>query len=635
MDRKSFVGRTIFPALCAAWRMEMGQSVIPDLQTKIEKLLSWIRNNWRLTAVKNGEVVGLNVRPNTVIGELFRERIKEEALRLMVVAKETNDDSSWLVNWRKALTNVREGLTADERDRVKAEVEHQSKMGLTLETKRKFRQRHMKSRFDEAAEKNLKEMDVLSLTFIIHRNKEGEMEVAFHDKVAYLLGLPESFNMTSQSPDQVRQFKNAIADYFVKLKKALERLAAERGGQSNVPNADSELMEGLPLSTDWHPAGRIPEPQELWFIGKEGYPVLKDFDTVKVNKALLEDTMRKYLSQNYCELLLHLATGSARSAVPWEQIVGNENIFFEKQYLPKKISLKPPRDMSKNDCVKFCRHIQKRQEEFKSMKDVFRFKMITGGRANTSPILPAMYADDEGRVTRVQTVKAKPQKRKPKIPNTGRIVFSGVASPGQLFQFESTAGPNDNGCNMGPEYPGGSDELAANADPTTGGHSGGDSSQFDTNQPLNPRGGISTEMVNPDCSSIALQDCTVGSATRQCRQRPLPRKRGINNGETGNAPARAPYIKEIYGNTDNISQGPANSASCNPSQQTCKNTDTNDSLGNEPVTVPSAAQPSKDGNNRPRRVKRNADARALEEAANHAPAIAKRQRKPTERARAS
>ncbi|KAF9553696.1 hypothetical protein CPC08DRAFT_767353 [Agrocybe pediades] len=203
LDRKAFVGRTIFPALCAAWRLELGQEAIPDLDKKIEKLLAWIRNNWRLTPTKHGELVGVNIRPSNVVAQLFAERVEEKALQLMDEAHTANRDSTWIGNWATAVKHIKKGLTDEEQELVNAEIQKRSQVGLSLEGKRKFRFRHLNSRLDQAANKNFIEMDILTLTFVIQRNKEGEMQVDLHDKVAYLLGLPESFNMTSQARDQL------------------------------------------------------------------------------------------------------------------------------------------------------------------------------------------------------------------------------------------------------------------------------------------------------------------------------------------------------------------------------------------------------------------------------------------------
>ncbi|KAF9541840.1 hypothetical protein CPC08DRAFT_730733 [Agrocybe pediades] len=688
LDRKAFVGRTIFPALCAAWRLEAGQEAIPDLDKKIEKLLAWIRNNWRLTATKHGELVGVNIRPSNVVAQLFAERVEEKAMQLMEEAHAANRDSTWIGNWATAVKHIKKDLTDEEKELVNAEIQKQSQVGLSLEGKRKFCFRHLNPRLDQAANKNFMEMDVLTLTFVIQRNKDGEMQVDLHDKVAYLLGLPESFNMTAQARDQVRQFKVAIADYFVNLKKALERQATMRGESSQSPrNTETELMDGLPASTDWHPAGRIPEPDEPWFIGEEGYPLLKrDFDPSKVTKLALEDIMRRYISLQYL-----LATGGRRAAVPWEQIQAQQQIFFEKKYLPRKLAIKAPRDMPKEDIVKFLRHILKRQEEYKSPKDIFRFSMITGGRGSQSPILPTAYSDDPA--TDLQPTKQKPRKQKPRqkrhiIPNSAYIALQPMSEPGQMFVLDTsgTIGTkNTQGTAAGspppisptgeghPPYPDIVVPAIAETETTTAEI---DSATVDTNREIqgellnNKEIGMSTQIttahddsrpvgeaivneqnatsgMNGDTGSPTVGESATPSAAPPARQKPPPlprRKTGVIPMPLS-ATLQTPYMVVIYNENQNVGSTHVHPPhlDINPDRreqqanesgtgQMPPNLNINpDRRGQQADTGTPQMPPYVTGRCATKRSKKSADDQAVEEAARHGVVREKRQRKPTER----
>ncbi|KAF9548794.1 hypothetical protein CPC08DRAFT_769194 [Agrocybe pediades] len=432
--RKDYVGRVVFPALCAAWRIESQETTIPDMPGKIKSLINWIRNNWRLTESEGTKVVRLNIKPSMVIAQLYKKQIDEELERLRDEARANGGDSRVIANWSRAVSNVGKSLTQEERQQVEREVERQSKIGLPVEAKRKIRHRFWRSRFDEAAQKNFLEMDLLSLDFIIERNKEGELEVHFHDKVAYLLGLPESFNMSSQATVAVTNFKNAIADYLVDLKKHLVKCAVMTGGKvTNPTGTETELMEGI--ATDWHPGGCIPEPETLWYIGQDQFPILKNnWDASQTTKLIFETTMRQYFGQHY-----FLATGKQRNKVPWEQLMGNEALFFNPDHLPAHCNLRPPRDMSKEAIVQLFQHILKRQEEYSSPIDAFRFKKIIRGRTKSSEIIPTMYDNDRaGDLMPPEPPKRRRQKRK-KIPFTGRLQMTGqpTLEAGQLLQFDT------------------------------------------------------------------------------------------------------------------------------------------------------------------------------------------------------
>ncbi|KAF9565022.1 hypothetical protein CPC08DRAFT_720637 [Agrocybe pediades] len=387
--------------------------------TKIQKLLSWIRNNWRLSQTQNGKPISLKVRSSTVIGQIFREKVEEEVKRLTEEARLQNKRSARIGTWAKALKNIRMKLGPEELKAVEEETQRQSKIGPNVEAKRKLRLRHWKTRLDEAAQRNFMEMDMLTFTFIVHRNQDGELEVCFHNKVAYLLGLPESFNMSPQAPRHIANFKNALSDYIVDLKKELARYAVMANGK--VPTfrgISTELLGDLMTSID-HDAqfsGHIPTLEDIWYIDEDQYPMFKaDCDPNKATKAQLEAVMRG----GFSHIKEVMATGKERKAVPWEQIEGNETKFFDKQYLPKGFSFKPPRDMLKGDIVKFIHHIIRRQEQCKSSKDVFRFSMVTTGRVNASEIIPASYEA----LKDAQTTTKKTRKKKLAVPNAGCIML--------------------------------------------------------------------------------------------------------------------------------------------------------------------------------------------------------------------
>ncbi|KAF9556143.1 hypothetical protein CPC08DRAFT_725960 [Agrocybe pediades] len=441
--RKDYVGRVVFPALCAAWRSESQETTIPNMPGKIKSLIDWIRNNWRLTESQGNKVVRLNIKPSMVIAQLYKKQIDEELERLRDAARANGGDSRVIANWSRAVSNVGKSLTQEERQQVEREVERQSKSGLPVEAKRKIRHRFWRSRFDEIAQKNFLEMDLLSLNFIIERNKEGELEVHFHDKVAYLLGLSESFNMSSQATTAVLNFKNAIADYLVDLKKELVICAAMAGGKiPNPTGTETELMEGI--ATDLHPGGCIPDPEELWYIGQNQLPILKKhWDASKTTKLIIETTMRQYFGQHY-----YLATGKQRNNVPWEQLMGNEELFFNPDHLPAHFKLRPPRDMSKEAIVELLQHILKRQEEYSSPINAFRFKNIIGGRTKSSEIIPAIYDNDRtGEKMPLEPPKPR-RKRSKKIPHTGRLQMTlmikegqPMLEAGQLLQFDVNMNP--------------------------------------------------------------------------------------------------------------------------------------------------------------------------------------------------
>ncbi|KAF9541076.1 hypothetical protein CPC08DRAFT_730868 [Agrocybe pediades] len=652
-DRKRVVGQVIFPALCATWRMESGDSVIPFVPEKIKKLVQWIRNNWRLTNSRTGEK-GLKISSRNVVWQMFHERVTLEVERLMEEAEAEGGDSSWIANCSRALSNVRKQLTAEEKEKVKCEVECQEKSGLTLEGKRKLRRRYCKSRLDEAALKNFMEMDVLSFTFIVQRNRDGEVEIQFHDKVANLLGLPESFNMSSQQTVQVRQFKNAIADYFIDLKTELTKYASLTGRKSTTPTGtQTELMDGLPNTTELHPAGLIPEPYELWYIGPKQYPFLKaDCNLSKITKTVLEATMRKYLGQHYL-----LATGNIRKHVPWDRIVGNESVFFPKNVLPSNIRLKAPRDMSKDDI-----------EEYKSGKDVFRFLMITTGHSKNSAVIPSKYNDEEPNLEKEQPGSKATKKRRRAVPNTGRVRFQGAitpsANPSQAPLGRDTIAqtlPNDppeadlndftppqdarsaNGQGAitpsanPPQEPVGWDTIAqtlpngppeADLDDFTPPQ---DTRSANRQSAITPSANPSQTPLGRDTIAQTLPNgppetpmgsvCQDGDGSR----RPVPRKTRLNDV----AMQKNVYMATIYGDGANnafSTEWDANQATSNANAALNANAVLN--ISGAVGVVVGLEVPTASGT----KHKRTADKQALEEAASLAPVLEKRRRKPTEKA---
>jgi len=94
--------------------------------------------------------------------------------------------------------------------------------------------------------------------------------------------------------------------------------------------------------------------------------------------------------------LLVIATGMHRAHVPWSAIQGQDRLFLDCEYVPIGFRFQPPRLLNKEEIIAFLNHILKRQETYKFLHQVFRFKKITAGRALKSPVIDPLYPPADG-----------------------------------------------------------------------------------------------------------------------------------------------------------------------------------------------------------------------------------------------
>lgn len=74
-----------------------------------------------------------------------------------------------------------------------------------------------------------------------------------------------------------------------------------------------------------------------------------------------------------------LASGGAKSHVPYGKLVDNQREFIDPKYCPRRFIFKDPRNMTKSDIIQFCEHVKQRQEEH-GVEEAFRFLKYWNGK---------------------------------------------------------------------------------------------------------------------------------------------------------------------------------------------------------------------------------------------------------------
>ena len=122
-------------------------------------------------------------------------------------------------------------------------------------------------------------------------------------------------------------------------------------------------------------------------LDSDGFPIAPSpASWDKITKDQLEKMYRSYLAIHY-----GLSSGGKDRQVPFTRIAEKQSAFFAAKYLPRSLRLDDPRNMKRDEIIKFFEHIGSRQASH-GVKDAFRFKQFLSSRKKGT-LLPAKYED--------------------------------------------------------------------------------------------------------------------------------------------------------------------------------------------------------------------------------------------------
>jgi len=270
---------------------------------------------------------------------------------------------------------------------------------------------------------------------------------ASHDRISHLINLGPTFSLGEQFPQEVRSFKEVLARYVSKLRNYIKEETAK--------NPDGKIMRGIHTSLlhssgtlipEINPAGSAVLRDDAIEITQDGYPRLRPtFKIEAVDREVLEEVMHQYLGQQYCKCFVThipsvllsiinqnnfsvIATGMQRPHVPWTAIQGQDRLFVDREYVPIGFRFLSPRSLIKEEIIEFLKHIIKRQETYKSLHQVFRFRKITAGRAQKSPVVDPLYPSADENSSIAAPNKKSIAKKTPYVSRMGISVNPEVLS---------------------------------------------------------------------------------------------------------------------------------------------------------------------------------------------------------------
>jgi len=83
--------------------------------------------------------------------------------------------------------------------------------------------------------------------------------------------------------------------------------------------------------------------------------------------------------------------GNCCYGVPWSNLIGNDWLFVDIEYIPIGFCFPHPCDMQKAEILEFLNHVLMRQEKYSSLDQVFKFNKITSFRKRKSTIIDSQY----------------------------------------------------------------------------------------------------------------------------------------------------------------------------------------------------------------------------------------------------
>lgn len=104
---------------------------------------------------------------------------------------------------------------------------------------------------------------------------------------------------------------------------------------------------------------------------ENGYPILPDpIPSEGMKKTAWDSLFTDYLGQHY-----HLACGGKTKHVPYKRISENQKQFINSQYLPRKTTFRPPRNIGVEEIKSIFEFLLQRQRDH-GPEDTFKFKSI-------------------------------------------------------------------------------------------------------------------------------------------------------------------------------------------------------------------------------------------------------------------
>lgn len=143
-----------------------------------------------------------------------------------------------------------------------------------------------------------------------------------------------------------------------------------------------------------------------------------------------------------------MASGGRTSRVPYGQLADNPRQFILAKYCPRQFVFKDPRNIPKDEIIKFCAHVRVRQDD-KGVENAFRFLKYWDGKNMVEAVYGTSVSDEraaanalkakEARAAGKRTKKSKGKKRQE--PRVDRM--EGVEADGVSAREEPTTGPSN------------------------------------------------------------------------------------------------------------------------------------------------------------------------------------------------
>ncbi|KAF8182686.1 hypothetical protein BJ912DRAFT_928435 [Pholiota molesta] len=407
-ERRHITVNKVFPPLFTHWEMVEKRQLDDDERKKrIDDLLAWIRNNWRLNS---DETLAANfvVKSTTVLWLQRRDEVFEEIATLLGVPKADTSTKGWFGKRMEAMGNILNRMSASEKQEVDDEAARILREGYDDDQKRRLAKKYAAVRMNTMAVNHWLEMGLISFSFVISATETGQLGIEIHDQMAEMMGLTaESFE--TKWPDEVQQMERLLTNYVRHL----------RGRIPGILDANGDAGAVLP-----NPTGQKPAP--IFEVNNAGYPIVPaNFVPEDSNKLILEDMFRRYLSLHY-----KVATNGRTHQVPYADVTKNMRTYIDKEYLPKKFVIKEPRSMKVGDLKTFFKFVLDRQHTQETAK-VFRYRNVSLGRPKkiiTAYVVNEPDAMDEpdadaDAVTAAKQKKKNKKKRGPKSKSNGTLMM--------------------------------------------------------------------------------------------------------------------------------------------------------------------------------------------------------------------
>ncbi|KAH9478640.1 hypothetical protein JR316_0009097 [Psilocybe cubensis] len=267
-----------------------------------DKLLKWIRNNWRSPKPTEAELTGHPKKRTTILWRTRKEDVYKEIATILGIDSVTAGTPGIFENRMKAMGNILARMSDTELKQLDLEGKALNSVEYTDEQKRVNADKHAFRKLDEASKRDWAEMGLMNITFVTRLTESGQLAVRVHDVISSTLGV-SSTSFEDQKPAEVTQIKRLIGVYVRGLLNARNR-AMDGGG-----NGDESGI--LMLDQD-----------------AQGFPKLpRDLEADKLNKRQLETLMGLYFSQHYS-----LATNGRSKHPPYDHIEKKQAAFISPEF---------------------------------------------------------------------------------------------------------------------------------------------------------------------------------------------------------------------------------------------------------------------------------------------------------------